>query len=427
MKRLPPLRPPSRPTPTPSHLPPPPTYATNHIRPAPKPGQTLPKRQPAYPPPPLSPTTSTASPIPSASPTLSSTSSALKEQWRPLGPRARAALPFLLSLVVGLGVTTYFTSVWLAAPPEPGSEGDRKELARLEKAVDELFLVKVYRGKCVAAGRAIRGEGGGDWRELEMRRGDAEGPVGGGAETIGKVRSAELRFEAEKRANAAVVEEREREIVAMGGVNLGNKGGREERLEGLRQQAQALGLEVDFGDTGEGKGDGRFGGGVVEGALGGSRGLAVQRVFWNRKETELVAVVYLGKGLCGWPNTVHGGFLATLMGEKLGMAAGLFRTEVVPSAKLREGGKGKGEEGDWRELAELEIQYRKPTYAGQFYVVRALPRVGEDGKGVEIEGTLETLEGKVTVQVNGRAPVEVAAPALVSSGGWLNGLLKWLR
>ncbi|KAF2223518.1 hypothetical protein BDZ85DRAFT_167983, partial [Elsinoe ampelina] len=94
-------------------------------------------------------------------------------------------------------------------------------------------------------------------------------------------------------------------------------------------------------------------------------------VFWNRRETELVAVVYLGKGLCGWPDTVHGGLLATLMGEKLGVAAELFRTEVIPSAKLREGGTRNGEGEDWRELKELEIQYRKPTYAGQFYVVRA--------------------------------------------------------
>ncbi|KAF4551629.1 Hypothetical protein D9617_12g035170 [Elsinoe fawcettii] len=433
---LSPLRPHLFPLPRPQSR----TYAT--IRPAPKPGQPLPKR----PKPTSSPSTTSSSPPPSSPtpsalpPSSSPAVSALKAEWSPLSSRARASLPFILSLLLGLGVGGWFSTSWLATPPEPGSEADVRELGRLEKEIDDLFLVKVYRGKCVAAGRAIRGEGGGDWRELDLgttrfagtRGGEAGGgdTAGGtGTSAIGKVRAAELRFEAEKRAHAAQVEEREREMIAQGGVgeegvNMGNKGGKEERLEGLRQQAEALGLTVDFGDGDGGGGDGKFGGGMVREALAGSRGLAVERAFWNKKETELVAVVYLGKGLCGWPNTVHGGFIATLMGERLGMAAELLRTEALPNSKQREGGKGEGEEADWRDLSELEIQYKKPTYAGQFYVVRAIPRMTEDGKGIDIEGVLETLEGKVTVQVHGKAAVVESAPIPETNrASWR----KWLR
>ncbi|TKX18503.1 hypothetical protein C1H76_9292 [Elsinoe australis] len=413
--------------------------ATSNVKPA-----STRRKRPPFPPPPASPTTSTSSPLADSNPnkappeSLSSTSSTstatakaqLAQEWAPLTPRLRRSLPFLTSLILGLGLGTYLTTYFLSAPPEPGSSADVAEMARLQRAADELFMVKIFRGKCVAAGRAIRGEGA-EWREVETGRG-VGGNGQGEEQRVGRVRAAELRFEKEKRANREVVREREREIVASGGVgeegvNLGNEGGEEERLEGLMQQAGALGLELDLEGEGEGGGDERFGRArsMVGEALGGSRGVAVERVFWNAKEAELVAVVYLGKALCGWPNTVHGGLLATVLGEKLGMAAELLRTEVLPSSRQREGGKGQvQDQRDWRELSELEVQYKKPTYAGNFYVVRALPRVGEDGDGIEVEGVLETLEGKVCVQVNGRVPAEEAVPSTAQS---VSSWLSWLR
>ena len=50
---------------------------------------------------------------------------------------------------------------------------------------------------------------------------------------------------------------------------------------------------------------------MTAGAMSGSRGLAVQRVFWNQSEHRLINVVFLGGALTGWPGVTHGGAVAT--------------------------------------------------------------------------------------------------------------------
>ena len=47
-------------------------------------------------------------------------------------------------------------------------------------------------------------------------------------------------------------------------------------------------------------------------SLAGSRGLGVQRAFWNAETKELVAVVWIGGALSGWPGLAHGGAIATI-------------------------------------------------------------------------------------------------------------------
>lgn len=158
-------------------------------------------------------------------------------------------------------------------------------------------------------------------------------------------------------------------------------------------------------------------------ALGGARGLGVQRVFWNDRERELVAVVWFGGALAGWPGVTHGGAIATVMSEKAALAASLARSgasgeelsALVPALDV--------------EPNQLQFTYKKPTYANAFYLVRMHPRdavtaglatmVKSLGQEMEVEGKLETLDGTVCVQMTSVVPaaasqtsgVEVAEPA----------------
>lgn len=47
-------------------------------------------------------------------------------------------------------------------------------------------------------------------------------------------------------------------------------------------------------------------------SMAGARGLGVQRAFWNAETRELVAVVWIGGALSGWPGLAHGGAVATI-------------------------------------------------------------------------------------------------------------------
>jgi hypothetical protein len=53
------------------------------------------------------------------------------------------------------------------------------------------------------------------------------------------------------------------------------------------------------------------------GAMSGTRGLGVQRAFWNADTREMVAVVWIGGGLSGWPSVAHGGAIATIFEEAM--------------------------------------------------------------------------------------------------------------
>jgi hypothetical protein len=55
----------------------------------------------------------------------------------------------------------------------------------------------------------------------------------------------------------------------------------------------------------------------ILGSLSGTRGLGVQRAFWNSETKEMVAVVWMGGGLAGWPGVTHGGAVATIFEETM--------------------------------------------------------------------------------------------------------------
>ncbi|KAH6870816.1 hypothetical protein BKA58DRAFT_385868 [Alternaria rosae] len=109
-----------------------------------------------------------------------------------------------------------------------------------------------------------------------------------------------------------------------------------------------LELDLDFGRENAGKKG-------ILGVMSGTRGLGVQRAFWNAETREMVAVVWIGGGMSGWPGVAHGGAIATVFEEIM--------------ARMVRGPDGIVE--PVHRPDSLSLTYAKPTYSLDFYVLRA--------------------------------------------------------
>lgn len=113
---------------------------------------------------------------------------------------------------------------------------------------------------------------------------------------------------------------------------------------------------------------------LTAGTLSGDQGLAVPPLIFNEKGGKsMVCIFYAGTDLCGHPGMVHGGFLATMLDEGLARCA-------FPAMPNKVG-----------VTANLSINYRKPTFAGQYLVLRATTTKVE-GRKAWAEGYIEPLE-----------------------------------
>jgi acyl-coenzyme A thioesterase PaaI-like protein len=72
----------------------------------------------------------------------------------------------------------------------------------------------------------------------------------------------------------------------------------------------------------------------------------------RKDESEIIAVVHVGRGLCGHDGIIHGGLLATLLDETLARTA-------INNLPKKVG-----------VTANLSINYRAPTKADQFIVIK---------------------------------------------------------
>lgn len=95
-------------------------------------------------------------------------------------------------------------------------------------------------------------------------------------------------------------------------------------------------------------------------------------VFIDEEAKTMVMVCYLGDLVCGYPGFVHGGLLATLLDEGLGRCTFTALPNKVGMT------------------ANLNINYRAPTKAGQYIVMKAQVTKAE-GRKAWAEGRLETL------------------------------------
>jgi len=95
-------------------------------------------------------------------------------------------------------------------------------------------------------------------------------------------------------------------------------------------------------------------------------------VFLDEEAKSMVLVCYLGDLVCGYPGFVHGGLLATLLDEGLGRCTFTALPNKVGMT------------------ANLNINYRAPTKAGQYIVMKAQVTKAE-GRKAWAEGRIETL------------------------------------
>jgi hypothetical protein len=128
-----------------------------------------------------------------------------------------------------------------------------------------------------------------------------------------------------------------------------------------------LELDLDFGRENEGKKG-------ILGVMNGTRGLGVQRAFWNAETREMVAVVWIGGGMSGWPGVAHGGAIATIFEEVMARmirgpdgSVGAHTHPVTLQGKV---GLTRKTEPVHRPDS-LSLTYAKPTYSLDFYVLRA--------------------------------------------------------
>lgn len=148
--------------------------------------------------------------------------------------------------------------------------------------------------------------------------------------------------------------------------------------------------------------------------LQGAKGLGVQRVFWNHSEQKMVAIVWFGGALSGWPGVVHGGLLATALEDKFALAAALAHgSSAVSSAAVPQRLPGSGGHATMSaptestsEPVQFSIDYKKPTYANYFHVIRIAPAYSQEMQGgvrygipgAEWTATLETMDAQICVQ-----------------------------
>lgn len=112
---------------------------------------------------------------------------------------------------------------------------------------------------------------------------------------------------------------------------------------------------------------------LTGGALLGPGKMVVPPYAWLEGEGKsLVSVTYVGEDLCGHPGIVHGGYLATMLDEGLARCCfGALPHNIAVTANLN-------------------VDYRKPTPAGSFLVLRA-QTVKVEGRKAWVKGHIELL------------------------------------
>lgn len=273
--------------------------------------------------------------------------------------RYRAAITWsALAALLGFGTGSF--AVHLIVPPQmplPGTHEDNILIADLNRRIDDLFKVKVLRGKCLGVTKQLKGDESG-WVEV----------------------------------------------------------------------LPASGERLPFHD------------GLVD-QLQGAKGLGVQRVFWERGEKKLVAIVWFGGSLSGWPGVVHGGLLATALEDKVALAAnlahsgGMARVEEA-AAVQRLPGSGNhatmAAPGDASspDPVQFSIDYKKPTRANEFYVIRVTPAYSEEMQrgvrlgifGAEWTATVETMDAEICVKAAAkfekRSTAEHVEEKVVDAAKW---------
>ncbi|KAL5358538.1 HotDog domain-containing protein [Aspergillus floccosus] len=100
-------------------------------------------------------------------------------------------------------------------------------------------------------------------------------------------------------------------------------------------------------------------------------------------DPHFIVFVHLGPDLCGFQDTAHGGVLAALLDEALGLCA--ESNELVSNSQVR------------LYTASLEIAYRAPVFTPSVAVIKTWIRRRE-GRKCFLEAKLLSEDGKVQVE-----------------------------
>ncbi|KAG8936668.1 hypothetical protein FRC02_000126 [Tulasnella sp. 418] len=122
---------------------------------------------------------------------------------------------------------------------------------------------------------------------------------------------------------------------------------------------------------------------LTAGTLAGPGKFAVRPlIFAKWDESESVVIVHLGRSLCGHDGIIHGGLLATLLDETLARNAFFNLPSKIGVT------------------ASLLVNYRAPTKADQFIVIRTKLENLKGRKAV-VSGRIENLDGTLLVEAKG--------------------------
>ncbi|KAI9841253.1 MAG: Thioesterase super member 4 [Sclerophora amabilis] len=128
----------------------------------------------------------------------------------------------------------------------------------------------------------------------------------------------------------------------------------------------------------------------ARGFMAGARAIAYQVVFRNHADQVEVSILYIGQGLSGFPNTTHGGAIATVMDE-------VCRRTAINSARSIKPAEFKCE------LEALDMTYKAPANTGQFYTLVSNVDGDASTDGLyTIRATLKTRRGKPCAEATAR-------------------------
>ncbi|KAL6451611.1 FMP10 Uncharacterized mitochondrial membrane protein FMP10 [Candida maltosa Xu316] len=117
-------------------------------------------------------------------------------------------------------------------------------------------------------------------------------------------------------------------------------------------------------------------------------GILIKPVIFHNIETdEGVTIVHAGYRLCGYPFIVHGGIIATLLNETFKRNASLSK---FTTSNLKD---------DFK-VENLTINYKSPTFANQFLIVKTRKKESpeNDKKTIVLESVLQDSKGKILVK-----------------------------
>ncbi|KAK6456935.1 HotDog domain-containing protein [Scheffersomyces xylosifermentans] len=110
-------------------------------------------------------------------------------------------------------------------------------------------------------------------------------------------------------------------------------------------------------------------------------------IFHNIETNEGVTIVHAGFRLCGYPFIIHGGMIATLLNETFKRNASLT-SETSSNLK------------DDFKVENLTINYKYPTFANQFLIVKTRKKesVENDKKTIRLVSVIEDTKGRTLVK-----------------------------